>query len=185
MKSKLLLGFLLISIVTSTYDPKKGVEYAYKYYNKINHDCSASRSSCTPYGYYGNSFCKYSHGGGDCANFVSQCLIEGGHPKLKGSPCKSFSCGVQLGSRNLSRCLVQRFKWKRECGKKMPPPNYISIGDVIVYHQTGCEDEKTHSMFVTKAGKEVRVTGHSPEEKDKLYSHITNKPYYEWLHYTG
>ena len=36
----------------------------------------------------------------DCANFVSQCLIEGGHQKLRGSSCKSFSCGVQLGSRN-------------------------------------------------------------------------------------
>ena len=53
--------------------------------------------------------------GGDCANFVGQCLIEGGHPKLKGDPCKSFHCGVQLGSKNLSNCLVQKFHWKREC----------------------------------------------------------------------
>jgi len=184
MKSKLLLSFLLINIVSSTYNRIKAVSYAYRFYNKINHDCSSERSSCTPYGYYGNSFCKYSHGGGDCANFVSQCLIEGGHPKLKGDPCKSFHCGVQLGSKNLSNCLVQKFHWKRECGKKMPPPSYIQIGDVIVYHETGCGDKKTHSMIVTKDGKEVRVTGHSPEEKDKIYSHITNKPYYEWLHYT-
>ena len=185
MKSNLILILLLINAITSAYDRNKAVNYAYKYYNKINHDCSSSRSSCTPYGYYGNSFCKYSHGGGDCANFVSQCLIEGGHAKLKGSPCKSFSCGVQLGSRNLSNCLVQKFKWKRECGKKMPPPSYIKKGDVIVYHKTACDDQQTHSMIVTKDGNEVRVTGHSPEEKDKIYSHITNKPYYEWLHYTG
>ncbi len=48
------------------------------------------------YDYYRNSFCNYLHLGRDCANFVSQCLIKGGHEILKGSPCKSFSCGVQL-----------------------------------------------------------------------------------------
>ena len=185
MKSKILLSLLLLNLVSSAYDRNKAVEYAYKYYKKINHDCTKSRSSCTNYGYYGNSFCHYSHGGGDCANFVSQCLIEGGHPKLRGSPCKHFPCGVQLGSKNLSNCLVDKFKWKRECGKKMPPPGYIRKGDIIVYHKTRCDDQLTHSMIVTKDGNEVRVTGHSPEEKDKIYSHITNKPYYEWLHYTG
>ncbi len=104
---------------------------------------------------------------------------------MRGSPCKHFPCGVQLGSKNLSNCLVDKFKWKRECGKKMPPPGYIRKGDIIVYHKTRCDDQLTHSMIVTKDGNEVRVTGHSPEEKDKIYSHITNKPYYEWLHYTG
>ena len=61
----------------------------------------------------------------------------------------------------------------------MPPPNYIKKGDIIVYHKTSCDDQQTHSMIVTKDGNEIRVTGHSPEEKDKIYSHITNKPYYE------
>ena len=156
MKSKILLSLLLLNLVSSAYDRNKAVEYAYKYYKKINHDCTKSRSSCTNYGYYGNSFCHYSHGGGDCANFVSQCLIEGGHPKLRGSPCKHFPCGVQLGSKNLSNCLVDKFKWKRECGKKMPPPGYIRKGDIIVYHKTRCDDQLTHSMIVTKDGNEVR-----------------------------
>ena len=118
MKFHIILSLLLFNLSLTKYDRNKGVEYAYKHYKKINHKCGSGRNKCTPYGYYGNSFCNYPHGGGDCANFVSQCLIEGGHEKLKGSPCKSFSCGVQLGSRNLSKCLTQKFKWKRECGKK-------------------------------------------------------------------
>ena len=183
MKNQILLFFLLFEIIFTQYNREKAVEYAYKFYNKINHKCSTSRSTCSPYGYYGNSFCSYSHGGGDCANFVSQCLLEGGHPKLRGAPCMKWPCGVQLGSKNLSNCLVKKFNWKRACGKKMPPPDYIRKGDIIVYHQTACDDSKTHSMIVTVDGKEVKVTGHSPEEKDKKYSHITNKPYYEWLHF--
>ena len=183
MKYTFLLLILLLTIVSSKYDRNKAVQYAYKHYNKINHKCGTTRSSCTPYGYYGNSFCHYSHGGGDCANFVSQCLIEGGHAKLRANHCIHFPCGVQLGSKNLSNCLVKGFNWKRECGKKMKPPSYIKKGDIIVYHKTGCDDSKTHSMIVTIDGKEVRVTGHSPEEKDKIYSHITDKPYYEWLHF--
>ena len=185
MKFHIILSLLLFNLSLTKYDRNKGVEYAYKHYKKINHTCGSGRNKCTPYGYYGNSFCNYPHGGGDCANFVSQCLIEGGHEILKGSPCKSFSCGVQLGSRNLSKCLTQKFKWKRECGKKMPPPSYIQKGDVIIYHKTDCDDSKTHAMFVTVGGKNAMVTGHSPEVKDRVYSHIKDKPYYEWLHYTG
>ena len=121
-----ILFYLLLPLTESIYNREKAVEYAYKHYKKINHKCGSGRSSCSPYGYYGNSFCKYPHGGGDCANFVSQCLIEGGHPKLNESPCKKFKCGVQLGSRNLSQCLVKKFKWRRECRKKILPPDYIS-----------------------------------------------------------
>ena len=47
MKSKFILVFLLINIISSAYDRNKAVSYAYKFYNKINHDCSRSRSSFT------------------------------------------------------------------------------------------------------------------------------------------
>ena len=85
-----ILFYLLLPLTELIYNREKAVEYAYKHYKKINHKCGSGRSSCSPYCYYGNSFCKYPHGGGDCANFMNQCLIEGGHPKLNESPCTKF-----------------------------------------------------------------------------------------------
>ena len=43
------------------YDRKKAVEYAYKWWNKRN-----------------PSFFNYDYYGGDCTNFISQCLLAGG-----------------------------------------------------------------------------------------------------------
>ena len=44
-----------------SYDPSAAVEYARKYWNNYNPD-----------------YHNYANDGGDCANFVSQCLIAGG-----------------------------------------------------------------------------------------------------------
>ena len=77
MKFNLILPIILITYISS-YNREKAVEYAYKYWKNINHDCKKGRWSCSPYGYFGNDHCKYPKEGGDCANFVSQCLIEGG-----------------------------------------------------------------------------------------------------------
>ncbi len=64
-------------------------------------------------------FVNIHKGVGNCANFLSQSLIESGHPKLNESPCKKFKCDIQLGSRNLSQCPVKKFKWRREFKKKI------------------------------------------------------------------
>ena len=42
-----------------------------------NHKCSGKYTDCNPYSYFGGEHCSYGSHGGDCANFVSQCLISG------------------------------------------------------------------------------------------------------------
>ena len=71
------------------YSRNDAVSYALENYNKINHTCGISDSACkdcTPFSYYGNEFCGYKdEKTGDCANFVSQCLVfGGGHEYLNG-----------------------------------------------------------------------------------------------------
>ena len=38
-------------------------------------------------------------------------------------------------------------------------------------------------MIVTVGGKNVKVSGHTPGVKDKDWSFIRKKDYYEWLHF--
>ena len=181
MKLFLLFSLTILEVIV-TYDRNKAVEYAYKHYKKINHNCEKGRWSCSPYGYFGNKFCPhYPKAGGDCANFVSQCLIAGGID-LK-SKCKVSKCKVILGAKSLGVCLHQGHKWKRACGKKMSPPEWIEKGDVIVYHQGDCNSRYTHAMIVTVGGKNAKVSGHSPPVKDKPWDFGKKKIYYEWLHY--
>ena len=180
MKFNLILGIILLTSISS-YNRDKAVEYAYKYYQKINHDCKKGRWSCSPYGYFGNNHCKYPKAGGDCANFVSQCLIEGGitFPKT----CNVRKCNVILGAQSLGICLGNHLKWKRACGKRLPPPDWIEKGDVIVYHQGSCNSRVTHAMIVTVGGKHAKVSGHSPGVKDRDWTFGKTKDHYEWLHF--
>ena len=183
MQNKLQILITLSLITFSlTYDRAKAVEYAYQYYKNINHRCGSGRTACSPYGYYGNENCKYAKHNGDCANFVSQCVIAGG-VSLK-SKCKVSRCDVILGAKSLGVCL-HKLGWKRACGKKLAPPEYIEKGDVIVYHEDSCEGRKTHVMIVTVGGKNAKVSGHSPNCKDRHWDYGKKKVYYEWLHYEG
>lgn len=183
---KLILCLLFLSSVL-TYDRKAAVDYAYKHVHNINHKCGSGRWQCTPYGYFGNERCNYPQDGGDCANFVSQCLLAGGHKALKGGQCRGIPCGKEeIGALKLAICLRETFGWKRACGFKMPPPSWIQKGDVLMYHAGSCDSGNAHATLVTIAGKNAKVTAHSYEVKDKDYTYqANNKPYYEWLHFQG
>ncbi len=175
---------LLLIISSLAYDRNLAVKYAYKYYNKTNHDCSKGRYKCTPYPYYGSDLCKYGEGPGDSANFVSQCIVEGGHPPLKGRNCGGICDKIEPGVRQLGICLVSNFHWKRTCGRLLPPPNYIKKGDVVIFHTNNCDDSKAHTVLVTVGGKNAKVTGHSNSVKDMDYKFWgKTKPYFEWLHF--
>ncbi len=182
MKSFLILLFLSSVF---TYDRNAAVKYAYKHAFNINHKCGSGRWKCTPYGYFGNEHCSYPKDNGDCANFVSQCLLAGGHKPLKGGQCRGIPCGKEeIGAYKLAVCLHKTFGWKRACGYRMPPPTWIKKGDVLMYHSGSCDSQSTHATLVTVAGKNAKITGHSNEVKDKDYTYNANsKPYYEWLHY--
>ena len=76
---------------------------------------------------YGNTYCRkynpqyssYAHSGGDCANFVSQCLHAGG---LDFSGCAHVNRqGMIPGCTSLQNCLRSKYGWKKYTTR---PPNY-------------------------------------------------------------
>ena len=179
-------GLLLISLIlaSSAYDRSGAVNYAYKYWDNPNHTCGKNNEACTPCAYYGNEHCGYSGLGGDCANFVSQCLVKGGgHEKLNtGFPCRGYPCGFEEpGAKNLGDCLKSK-GWTSTCGKQLAPPSNIQKGDVLIYHATSCTDYSAHAVLVTIAGSVPKITCHSSQHKDIAYTYMTSKPYYQWLH---
>eukprot|EP00727_Mastigamoeba_balamuthi_P005031 m51a1_g14526 hypothetical protein (601) ;mRNA; r:920077-922599 len=170
---------------TGKYNRDLAVAYARKYWNSPNHDCGQSYSSCSPYSYWGGEHCGYTSQGGDCANFVSQCLLAGGHTPLNdGGPCRGYPCGSEeIGAANLGECLATYKGWTRTCGYHAPPPADIMVGDVLVYHEGSCSDSEAHATIVTAVEGGVRITCHSSEKLDEPYTYLEeSKPYYEWLH---
>ena len=166
------------------YSRSGAVDYARKYAFHINHQCG-SHDSCTPCSYWGWEHCNYG-GDGDCANFVSQCLVlGGGHPKLKGSDnCRGYPCGFEeVGAKRLGDCLKEK-GWTRTCGYLQAPPSNIKAGDALIYHKDNCNSYSAHAVFVTQGGSNALIACHSNEQLDVSYTYMgTSMPYYEWLHY--
>ena len=183
MRTILLLSLLLISV--HTYSREGGVQYARDHVHNINHQCG-TYSSCTPCSYWGSEHCGYSGHGGDCANFVSQCLVlGGGYPKLVGSEnCRGYPCGFEeIGAKRLGSCLQEK-GWTRTCGYLQKPPSNIKAGDVLIYHAGSCDSFDAHAVYVTEGGANPKITCHSSEQLDVSYTYMgTSKPYYEWLHF--
>ena len=170
MKFIILLSLLLLLSV-NTYDRTAARQYAKKYWNSLNHKCSSSYSSCTPYSYWGGEHCGYKSQGGDCANFVSQCLIAGGHPKLVGGVCRGYPCGKEeIGAARLGNCLTGTFGWKRTCGYHLAPPSDIQVGDVLIYHKGSCSDSQAHATIIVEAGSNPKIACHSNMHYGKSYT---------------
>ena len=180
MKSLLLVSLLFLA---GAYDRGGAVSYAYQYWSTPNHRCSA-HDSCTPCSYWGSEYCNYGSHGGDCANFVSQCLVKGGgHAKLNGGlPCRGYPCGFEeVGAKNLGDCL-RKHGWTSTCGKNQGPPGNIQKGDVLIYHTSSCDDYSAHAVLITQGGSNPKITCHSSNQKDVLYTYVKSKPYRQWLH---
>ena len=181
--------FILISLVSflciSAYDREAARAYAEKYWNGLNHDCNSAYIDCTPYSYWGSEHCGYVDQGGDCANFVAQAVLAGGHPNMIGGDCRAWPCGVEeIGALRLALCLGNQFGWKRYCGYLMPPPAGTKKGDVIIYHQTSCEDWSAHAVIVVEGGADAKIACHSNMRYGAHYSYIADsKPYFEWVLY--
>jgi len=180
MKTLLLVSLLFL---VGTYDRNGAVNYAYTYWSTPNHRCS-SHDSCTPCSYWGSEYCNYGSNGGDCANFVSQCLVKGGgHAKLNGGlPCRGYPCGFEeVGAKNLGDCL-RKHGWTSTCGKNQGPPGNIQKGDVLIYHTSSCDDYSAHAVLITVGGSNPKITCHSSNQKDVSYTYMKSKPYRQWLH---
>ena len=184
MRVLLLISLLFLAF---TYDRNGAVSYAYKYARTPNHRCGGYLK-CTPASYFGREACGYESHGGDCANFVSQCLVlGGGHPKLNGgSPCRGYPCGFEEpGAKKLGKCLEKK-GWTSTCGYHQAPPSNIQKGDVLIYHSGGCGSGLSHAVFVSVGGSSPKITCHSSVKVDASYTYMANsKPYYQWLHYEG
>jgi len=188
MKNQIIFISLLlcISFVLSAYSRSEAVAYARKWAKGANHKCG-KHTSCTPCSYWGSEHCGYQSHGGDCANFVSQCLVLGGkHPKLKGGTCRGYPCGwEEVGAKLLGDCLVEK-GWKSTCGYLKKPPENIKEGDVLIYHAGSCDSSKAHAVFVTQGGANAKIACHSSIKLDVSYTYMgTSKAYYQWLHYNG
>ena len=184
IKKKMKYSILLLISSVISYNRNKALEYAYKHYKLVNHDCKKGRYDCTPYAYYGTEFCKYGEGPGDDANFVSQCLVEAGHPPLKGQNCTGGCGKVEPGSSQLGICLSSTFKWTRKCGKLLIPPKWVTKGDVVIFHAQSCNSTIAQAALVTVPGKNAKVITNSKSMKDRSYKKWEKThPFYEWLHF--
>ena len=186
MKVFLILACLSMATVLS-YDRGAVLGYAQTYWNSLNHDCNSAYYDCTPYSYWGGEHCGYPSQGGDCANFVSQCILAGGHQKLVGGYCRGYPCGVEeVGATELGLCLAQTFGWKRNCGYLLAPPSDVQIGDVLVYHAGSCDSYEAHAVIVVAGGADAQIACHSNMQYGAHYTYLSgSKPYFEWLRYPG
>ena len=140
------------------YSRQKAIEYAYTWWNKRN-----------------PNFFNFDELGGDCTNFVSQCLFYGGikmnytnlgwfykslnyrSPSWTGVD-EFFNFSVNNKSDFGVRCLLCNF-------------NEVEIGD-IVQLQLNNENEFHHTALITKIEGEINhqnifITCHSYDAKDK------------------
>jgi cell wall-associated NlpC family hydrolase len=138
------------------YNRKSAVNYALKYGPEPNHH----------YQY----FKIYGNLGGDCTNFVSQCLYEAGIPMMRGNIAPWWYQDPEtwsvawVNSHSLYWCL--RIRYENNLigpkGKIVSDVSELELGDLIFY-----EDEHhqiDHSAIITgfKDGLPT-ITQHSPE----------------------
>ena len=130
----LLLSYLFQN--TLSYNPKKAIAYAQKWYNRRN-----------------PSYADYSGSGGDCANFVSQCLIAGG---LSFSGCEgTYGTGGTIPLvTNLEKCLVRK-GWSKS---SYIPSGGFPAGGVIAFNNG------QHTVLCVQGGFNPLVAGHTNDE---------------------
>lgn len=184
MRSFIIIALVTIMTVVASYNRDKAVAYAKKHWNSPNHKCSSKYNDCSPYSYFGGEHCGYGSHGGDCANFVSQCLLAGGHSPLTKGACRGYPCGKEeVGARNLGVCLKDSYGWESTCGKNKEPPKNIAKGDVLIYHSGSCAGYDAHAVLVISGGSVPKIACHSNDKYGVSYKYMKNsKPYYQWLH---
>ena len=128
---KAILLFIVLGL-TFTYNPSAAVEYSNKY-------CS----------HYNSAYNNYAGQGGDCANFVSQCLKAGG---FSFSGCSGQdNKGMIPGVSNLKSCLKSK-GWKSSSSK---PSGFKAGYPVFV-------KSYSHAMLaVGFSGSDIKVGSHT------------------------
>ena len=147
----ILLFFLIIGFYSFKYDTKKAVKYAQKHC--INHN---------PVYYFDYEY-------GDAANFVSQCMIEGGM-NFKGCTGVDDLRGVILNVGYLKVCLDRKgFKSSKNMVKKFKAGYPIAIGN-------------SHIVIASKIeGSNVYYCAHSIDRCDALLNSTSNDLTYYYI----
>jgi uncharacterized protein YraI len=120
----------------------------------------------------------YSNVGGDCANFVSQCLIAGGLTLWEGSNgngggldgrgCLPSCDNLNLHLKNYQSISYQRCVKSGSWDDELPV--WVSPGTVLIYGTAG-GDEWRHTVIVTGGnGNTATVTGHTTDEDGWLWT---------------
>ncbi len=186
----IILSLLIVAI--SSYNRGAAVNYAVQHVHNINHRCG-SPLRCTPWAYFGSEHCGYPGQGGDCANFVSQCVVAGGHPPMKrggghAGYCRGYPCGKEEpGAGKLGSCL-QSYGWSKQCGRRMGPPGNIQVGDVLIYAPSCGLGSGAHAVLVTqRSGGGAKITCHSNEKLNVDYTYMRDGGHimYGWYHFPG
>ena len=143
------------------FDRKKEIQYAYEWWNKRN-----------------PQFYNFDEIGGDCTNFVSQCLYFGGIMMTNNTNFGWYY--KNLSMRAYSWTGVEEFynfaiNNKSNFGPrcKLVTISEIEIGDIVQMLQIG--DRFHHNMIITKIdGKptinSIYITCHTNDAKDKRLS---------------
>ena len=158
--SKIFFFILFLSIIIQayTYSREDGVAYARAHVHNINHQCG-NYISCTPCSYWGSEHCGYAGAGGDCANFVSQCLEAGGLERDDTWYPDSYAW---IRVVNLRNYLVDTLGYRIINNAS---PDDLSVGDVLVYGDN-------HVAIVVRADSgALEVAQHT---SDRLYSTTTS-----------
>jgi len=157
------------------YDRQAAYGYAYRWWDSRN-----------PH------YNDYSNSGGDCANFVSQCLIAGGLSLWQGydgngGGVYSDSNGTIPFCDYLHQHLVkyQDVKFAYVTSQNFSVPDWLDIGDVIIFGNASGDHWQHATIVVYRNGDEVGVAGHTtdcwnrsistffPSEFDRInYYHI-------------
>ena len=135
MKTLFLL-LLLLQNILSGYSPSKAIAYAQKWAHSRN-----------------PNYHDYSNEGGDCANFVSQCLIAGG---LSFSGCEGTygQGGTIPWVPNIEKCLIKK-GWTKYT---YMPSAGIPKGSVIIFNGD------QHTVLCVQGGTSPLVAGHTTDQ---------------------
>ena len=133
--------FFLIGLSLS-YDRKAAVEYARKHWNNYNDE----------------EYINYADNGGDCANFVSQCMIAGGFNFYGCSVTYRDAKGSLPRVRDIYSCLIQK-GWHKS---KTLLPSFKAGYPVFL-------EDKSHVMIASSVSEGiVKISGHTNDRWDYI-----------------
>lgn len=148
----LLLSFIYI---VYGYDRDKACEYAKRYaYN------------------YNPNYKNYNSVGGDCANFVSQCLIAGGFNFKKICPDVAYGEGGTVPN---EVCLANCLKRNGWTETTYAPTNFQK-GDVVTYSNPG------HAVIAVQGYPNILIAAHNSDRYGTSVNYRDGAVYY---HYNG